>query len=48
MPVGQMEILMADPFQRMIHTHLHIKQASCHWMPQAALNIYPKTETLAS
>lgn len=47
MPVGQMEMLMVDPFVGMIHKHLHIKRASCHWMPQVPL-IYPKTETLAS
>lgn len=39
---------MADPFHGMIHKHLHIKQASCHWMPQVPLNIYPKVDTLAS
>src|ERR1700758_1840216 len=48
MPVGQMEMLMTDPFRGTIHTHLHIKRASCHWMPQLPLNIYPKTGTLAS
>jgi len=48
MPVGQMELLMADPLQGMIHKHLHIKRASCHWMPQVPLNICPKTHTLAS
>ena len=48
MPVGQMEMLMTDPFLGTIHTHLHIKRASGHWMPQVPLNIYPKTDTLAS
>ena len=48
MPVGQMEMLMTDPFRGTIHTHLHIKRALCHWMPQVPLNIYPKTDTLAS
>ena len=48
MPVGQMEMLMTDPFRGTIHTHLHIKRASGHWMPQVPLNIYPKTGTLAS
>jgi hypothetical protein len=48
MPVGQMEMLMTDPFRGTIHNHLHIKRASSHWLPQVPLNIYPKLDTLAS
>lgn len=48
MPVGQMELLMTDPFRGTIHKHLHIKRASSHWLPQVPLNIYPKLQTLAS
>jgi hypothetical protein len=48
MPVGQMELLMTDPFRGTIHKHLHIKRASSHWLPQVPLNIYPKLDTLAS
>jgi hypothetical protein len=48
MPVGQMEMLMTDPFRGTIHKHLHIKRASSHWLPQVPLNIYPKLDTLAS
>jgi hypothetical protein len=48
MPVGQMELLMTDPFRGTIHKHLHIKRASQHWLPQVPLNIYPKLQTLAS
>ena len=48
MPVGQMELLMTDPFRGTIHKHLHIRRASCHWLPQVPVNIYPKLHTLAS
>ena len=30
MPVGQMEMLVTDPFLGTIHKHLHIKQASAN------------------
>lgn len=46
MPVGQMEMLMTDPFRGTIHTHLHIRRASRHWFPRVPLNIYPKLRTL--
>jgi type IV secretory pathway TraG/TraD family ATPase VirD4 len=46
MPVGQMEILMTDPFRGTIHKHLHIKRAFSHWLPQVPMNIYPKLDTV--
>jgi hypothetical protein len=48
MPVGQMEMLMTDPFRGTIHKHLHIKRASNHWLPQMPMNVYPKLDTLAA
>jgi hypothetical protein len=48
MPVGQMEMLMTDPFRGTIHKHLHIKRASSHWLPQVPMNVYPKLDTLAA
>jgi len=46
MPVGQMEILMTDPFRGTIHKHLHIKRAFSHWFPQVPMNVYPKLDTV--
>jgi type IV secretory pathway TraG/TraD family ATPase VirD4 len=46
MPVGQMEILMTDPFRGTIHKHLHIKRAFRHWLPQVPMNVYPKLDTV--
>ena len=46
MPVGQMEILMTDPFRGTIHKHLHIKKACSHWLPQVPMNVYPKLDTV--
>jgi hypothetical protein len=46
MPVGQMEVLMTDPFRGTIHKHLHIKKAFSHWLPQVPMNVYPKLETV--
>jgi type IV secretory pathway TraG/TraD family ATPase VirD4 len=48
MPVGQMEMLMTDPFRGTIHTHLHIKRASHQWLPRVPMSIYPKLDTLAT
>jgi hypothetical protein len=47
MPVGQMEILMTDPFRGTIHTHLHIRRAADHWLAKVPMNVYPKLDTLA-
>jgi hypothetical protein len=48
MPVGQMEILMTDPFRGTIHKHLHIKKAFSHWFPQVPMNVYPKLDTVGA
>ena len=48
MPVGQMEILMTDPFRGTIHKHLHIKKACSHWLPQVPMNVYPKLDTVGA
>ena len=48
MPVGQMEILMTDPFRGTIHKHLHIKKAFSHWLPQMPMNVYPKLDTVGA
>ena len=48
MPVGQMEILMTDPFRGTIHKHLHIRKACNHWLPQVPMNVYPKLDTLSA
>jgi hypothetical protein len=48
MPVGQMEMLMTDPFRGTIHTHLHIKRASHQWLPRVPMSLYPKLDTLAT
>jgi hypothetical protein len=48
MPVGQMEMLVTDPFRGTIHKHLHIRRASNHWLPKVAMNVYPKLDTLAA
>jgi hypothetical protein len=48
MPVGQMEILMTDPFRGTIHKHVHIKKAFSHWLPQVPMNVYPKLDTVGA
>ena len=48
MPVGQMEMLVTDPFLGTIHKHLHIRKASSHWLPRVPINVYPKLDTLES
>jgi type IV secretory pathway TraG/TraD family ATPase VirD4 len=48
MPVGQMEVLMTDPFRGTIHKHLHIRRASNHRLPQVPMNVYPKLDTIAA
>jgi hypothetical protein len=48
MPVGQMEILMTDPFRGTIHKHLNIKKACNHWLPQVPMNVYPKLDTVGA
>ena len=48
MPVGQMEMLMTDPFRGTIHKHLHIKKACSHWLPQVPMNVYPKLDTVGA
>lgn len=48
MPVGQMEILMTDPFRGTIHKHLHIKKACSHCLPQVPMNVYPKLDTVGA
>jgi len=48
MPVGQMEILMTDPFRGTIHKHLHIKKACSHWLPQVPMNVYPKLDSVGA
>jgi hypothetical protein len=48
MPVGQMELLMTDPFRGTIHKHLHIKRAFSYWLPQVPMNVYPKFHTVGA
>jgi Type IV secretory system Conjugative DNA transfer len=48
MPVGQMEMLMTDPFRGTIDRHLHIKKACSHWLPQVPMNVYPKLDTVGA
>ena len=48
MPVGQMEMLMTDPFRGTIHKHLHIKKACSHWLAQVPMNVYPKLHTVGA
>ncbi len=45
LPAGQMELLVTDPYQGTVHTHLHIRQPRQHWFPGAQQNLYPKFAT---
>lgn len=42
LPVGQMEILMTDPMQGTLHSHLHVRQPRDYRFPGHEPRIYPR------
>lgn len=42
LPVGQMEILMTDPLQGTLHSHLHIRRPHDYCFPGIEPRIYPR------
>lgn len=42
LPVGQMEVLMTDPVQGTLHSHLHIRQPQNYSFPGHEPRIYPR------
>lgn len=42
LPVGQMEILMTDPVQGTLHSHLHVRQPRSYRFPGHEPRIYPR------
>lgn len=42
LPVGQMEILMTDPLQGTLHSHLHIRRPHNYCFPGIEPRIYPR------
>ena len=42
LPVGQMEILMTDPVQGTLHSHLHVRQPQNYRFPGHEPRIYPR------
>ncbi len=42
LPSGQMEMLSPDKLRGVIHRHVHIRQATRHWLPDVPTNLYPK------
>jgi hypothetical protein len=42
LPVGQMEVLMVDPREGTLHTHLHVRQAPVYQLDGLLSRIYPK------
>jgi hypothetical protein len=43
LPVGQMEILMTDPLQGTLHSHLHVRRPRNYRFPGLEPRIYPRT-----
>ena len=42
LPVGQMEILMVDPREGTLHSHLHVRQAPRFQLPGLEPSLYPR------
>jgi hypothetical protein len=42
LPVGQMEILMTDPLQGTLHSHLHVRRPRNYRIPGVEPTIYPR------
>jgi hypothetical protein len=42
LPVGQMGILMVDPREGTLHSHLHVRQAPRFQLPDLAPSLYPR------
>ncbi len=46
LPVGQMEILMTDPREGTLHSHLHVRRAPSHHLDGIDQYLYPKMHSL--
>ena len=42
LPVGQMEVLMVDPREGTLHTHLHVRRAPAYQLDGLLSRLYPK------
>jgi Type IV secretory system Conjugative DNA transfer len=47
LPVGQMEILMTDPLQGTLHSHLHVRRPRTYRFPGLEPTIYPRPYSLS-
>jgi hypothetical protein len=46
LPVGQMEILMTDPREGTLHSHLHVRRAPSYYLDGVDQYLYPKMHSL--